>query len=544
MSSRYDPKAVEVKWQERWDRQRAAEVDLRHAEGKEYLLVDPALRHAGRLDGGQGRTDVLGDALFRFLRMSGRKVFSPVIKGRREQLRRFGILHDWTKEVDPTAPETYRWSQWLFLRLLEKKLAYEEGGRWYFRVTAYSDRLLAGLDGLAGWPARMKAEQRHWLTSHRRDWLVSSLVPNEDAGGTPIPLVVCAKHGTVALPDTALPALPAGGIGGGAVCPRCKKPARRVAGSLDPRLEDALSCLRHLSPRDASRLVDPEVARRWLPVDRYLCAAGASMLRLLHARFLGYALHDLGAVAVEEPITGVIPVGKVSAQTEEAGTSETLATFSADTERICTLFLAPPERAAEWSGEAVAGAHRFLQRVWRLGSGLHEAPPTAPADGELERRRQIAVERVTRSFERCRLNTAVAALMELSSGLAHALEGQTASRLRCDETFDTLLQLLHPLAPHMTEELWERRDHVETLLDTSWPEYDESKLRRPRVRWAVQVDGRMHGRVDVQADASEKETRAAALASPRIKQHLAGREVAKAVFVPGRLINLVTRRSV
>ncbi|HEY2739713.1 MAG TPA: class I tRNA ligase family protein, partial [Thermoanaerobaculia bacterium] len=189
------------------------------------------------------------------------------------------------------------------------------------------------------------------------------------------------------------------------------------------------------------------------------------------------------------------------------------------------------------------GAHRFLQRIWRLGSALHEAPPTAPADGELERRRQVAVERVTRSFRRCRLNTAVAAVMELSSSLAHALEGQTASRLRCDETFDTLLQLLHPLAPHMTEELWERRDHVETLLDTSWPEYDESKLSRPRVRWAVQVDGRMHGRVDVQADASEKETRAAALASPRIKEHLAGREVAKAVFVPGRLINLVTRRS-
>jgi leucyl-tRNA synthetase len=540
MSSRYDPKAVEVKWQERWERQRAAEVDLRHAEGKEYLLVDPALRSVGRLDAGQGRTDILGDALFRFFRMSGRKAFSPVVKGRREQLRRFGILHDWTKEVDPTAPETWRWSQWLFARLLDKKLAYEDGGRWYLRVTAYADRLLAGLDGLPGWPARMKAEQRHWLTSHRRDWLVSA----EETGGTPIPpippipIVVCAKHGMLAVADAALPL-----SGAEAPCPRCAKPARRVAGSLDPRLDEALSSVRHLSPRDPARLVDPEVARRWLPVDRYLCAAGSAMLPLLHARFLGYALHDLGVTAVEEPFAKLITVGRVSAGPETAETSETLATFSADTQRICTLFLAPPEREAEWSGEAVAGAHRFLQRIWRLGTSLHEAPPTAPADGDLERRRQIAIERVTRSFERCRPNTAVAALMDLANRLSHAVEGQTASRLRCEETFDTLLQLLHPLAPHMTEELWERRDHVETLLDTSWPEYDENKLRRPRVRWAVQVDGHLHGRVEAEVDASEKEARAAALASPRIKEHLAGREVAKAVFVPGRLINLVTRRS-
>jgi leucyl-tRNA synthetase len=536
MSSRYDPKAVEAKWQERWERQRAAEVDLRHAEGKEYLLVEAAQPSADRLDAGPGRSDILGDALFRYLRMAGRKAFSPTVKGRKEQLRRFGILHDWTKEIDLRAPEVYRWSQWLFLRLLEKGLAYEEGGQWFFRVSAYADRLLAGLNDLPGWPARIKAAQRHWLTAHRRDWRVSQ----RQTGGTPIPVVTCPKHGTLPVPEAALPVTSADEGKAEAACPRCGKPARRATDTLDPRVESSWAYLRHLSPRDASRLVDPEAARRWMPVDRYLCGAGSKMLHLLYARFLCRALYDLGAVAMEEPFASLLAPGRVIRTAE---TGETVETFSADTERLCTLFLAPVEKDAEWSGEAVAGAHRFLQRVWRTGAGLQAAPPTAPADGELERRRHVAIQRVTRSLQRSQPNTAVAALMELSNSLSQALEGQTASRLRCEEAYDTLLQLLHPLAPHITEELWERRDHVETLLDSSWPEYDESKLRRPRVRLVVQVDGKRRERVEVDADVSEKEARAAALASPNVKQHLAGREVAKAVFVPGRLINLVTRRS-
>src|SRR6185295_3829924 len=217
--------------------------------------------------------------------------------------------------------------------------------------------------------------------------------------------------------------------------------------------------------------------------------------------------------------------------------------MGADTERVYTLFIGPPEKEAEWSDEAVAGASRFLQRVWRLAERLQEAPPTAPADPELERERHAAIQRVTHSMDRFSCNTAVAALMELSNALSKALEEKTASRLVCEQTFDTLIQLLHPIAPHLTEELWERRGHVETLLDTSWPEYDEAKLKRARVSLVVQIDGKLRDRVEVDADASESEARAAALESEKVQEHLGGREIAKAVLVPGRLINLVTRRA-
>ena len=174
------------------------------------------------------------------------------------------------------------------------------------------------------------------------------------------------------------------------------------------------------------------------------------------------------------------------------------------------------------------------------------APPTgasAIGDSELERERHATIQRVTHSFERFSFNTAVAALMELSNVLNRALDDQTATRIQCEATYDTLLQLLHPMAPHMTEELWEKLDHVEGLLDTSWPEYDEAKLRRARIELVVQVDGKLRDRVEVEAGAGDREVREAALASPKVKEHLAGRELAKAVVVPGRLINLVTRRS-
>ena len=203
----------------------------------------------------------------------------------------------------------------------------------------------------------------------------------------------------------------------------------------------------------------------------------------------------------------------------------------------------PPEKEAEWSDEAVSGAWRFLQRVWRIGERLSETPPIAPADANLERERHATIQRVTHSFERFHFNSAVAALMELSNALTRAIEEKTASRLVCEAAFDTLLQLLHPMAPHITAELWERRDHVEDILDTDWPLHDEAKLRRDRIELVVQVDGKLRDRVEVDAGASDKEIREAALASPKVREHVGGRDVAKAVVVPGRLINLVTRRS-
>ncbi len=825
--SAYDPKAIEGKWQDRWERQRVAEVDLRHAQGKHYMLMMFPYPSGDRLHVGHGRNYILGDALWRFHRMNGRKAFNPMgwdafglpaenaaiqrgvhprdwtlgnIKVMKGQFRRWGILYDWSKEIASCTPEYYRWNQWLFLRMLEKGLAYRKKApvnwcpscrtvlaneqvvdgacercgtavvqrdleQWFLRITGYADRLLAGLDGLDGWPEKVKVMQRNWIgrsegaevdfpvqglkdkltvfttrpdTIHGatflalapehplvaklvakhpqraeieawiekvrntpriqreaegevkegRDtgrtavnpatgetipvWLADYVLPDYGTGaimgvpahdardlafarqeglpvrlvycadggpeedqapagltepvlgrgvirnappfdglaegpetirrfvawmeeqgfgcskvtyrlrdwlisrqrywGTPIPVVYCPKCGVVPVPDDQLPVeLPYDvqltGRDGNPLescqgfvettCPKCGKPSRRETDTMDTFVDSSWYYFRFLSPRDSTRMFDSDLANRWCPVDQYIGGIEHAILHLLYARFVCRVLHDFGLAGFEEPFRNLFNQGMITRYSEKSGRVEKMSKsrgntvspddlieeVGADTERVYTLFIGPPEKEAEWSDEAVAGAHRFLQRVWRIGERLHDTPPIAPADQELERERHAAIQRVTASIRRFHLNAAVAALMELTNALTRAIDEKTASRLCCEETYDTLLQLLHPMAPHITEELWERRDHVETLLDTTWPEYDERKLRRARIELVVQVDGKLRDRVEVDAAADEKEIRAAALASARVREHMAGREVAKAVLVPGRLINLVTRRT-
>jgi leucyl-tRNA synthetase len=432
-------------------------------------------------------------------------------------------------------------------------------------------------DGLADGPETVRRfilwiEENGWgrgrVTYRLRDWLIS----RQRYWGTPIPIVYCEKDGAVAVPDGELPVeLPydvefTGREGNplsrnqGFVetkCPKCGAPARRETDTMDTFVDSSWYYLRYLSPRDSTRMFDPETANKWMPVDQYIGGIEHAILHLLYARFLCKVLHDFGMVGIEEPFLNLFNQGMITRYSEKSGRvekmsksrgntvspDELIADMGADTERVYTLFIGPPEKEAEWSDEAVSGAWRFLQRVWRMLERLPEAPPTAPADAELERERHAAIQRVTSSMERFSFNTAVASLMELSNALGRALEEKTASRLRCEEAFDTLLQLLHPMAPHITEELWERRGYTESLLETTWPEHDEEKLKRARIHLVVQVDGKLRDRVEVDADADEKEVRAIVLASPKVQEHLSGRELAKAVLVPGRLINLVTRRS-
>ena len=214
--------------------------------------------------------------------------------------------------------------------------------------------------------------------------------------------------------------------------------------------------------------------------------------------------------------------------------------MGADTERVYTLFLGPPEDEVEWNDEAVSGAYRFLTRCWRMSERIGDAPPHAPSDELLERARHHAMKRVTEDLERFKFNTAIASLMELVNQLSKSIEEKSASKVVCEETFDTLLRLLHPMAPHMTEELWESRGHLDSLLNEDWPEYDEAKLALETVQLVVQIDGKLRDRVEVDAKADRKEIEATVMASEKVQRHLSGRKVVKFILVPGRLANLVT----
>ncbi len=412
-----------------------------------------------------------------------------------------------------------------------------------------------------GWGrARVTYKLRDWLISRQRYW------------GTPIPVVYCDECGMVPVPMEDLPVeLPydvefTGRQGNPLArsdefvhveCPSCGGAAKRDTDTMDTFVDSSWYYLRYLSAKDDERIFDTELASKWMAVDQYIGGIEHAILHLLYARFVCRVLHDFGLVPVEEPFQRLFNQGMITRYAEASGRVEKMSKsrgntvspddlierMGADTERVYTLFLGPPEDEVEWNDDAVLGAYRFLNRVHRIRAKLAGAPPHGPSDEDLERARHVAIKRVTTDLERFKFNTAVAALMELQNALSKALEGKTASKLTCEETFDTLLKLLYPMAPHLCEELWELRGHDEMLLDADWPEHDEAKLERDRVTLVVQIDGKLRDRVEVEADASEESIRRSVLESDKVGQHLAGREVIKTVLIPGRLVNLVTRSS-
>jgi leucyl-tRNA synthetase len=219
--------------------------------------------------------------------------------------------------------------------------------------------------------------------------------------------------------------------------------------------------------------------------------------------------------------------------------------YGADTGRVYELFIGPPEMDAEWNDRGVEGVFRFLKRVWRLVVGEEEATGSGESAADvstaaLDLKLQETIDKVTRDTENFRFNTAVAALMELTNLMHAYLQGGGARNELWGRACLDLTRLLSPFAPHLAEELWQRQGQEGLCAFAPWPKPDSLKLRRARVTVVVQVDGRLRDRLEMPAEASEAAAREEALGSQNVQRALSGRPVKRAIFVPGRLINLVT----
>ena len=404
-----------------------------------------------------------------------------------------------------------------------------------------------------------------WGVSRQRYW------------GTPIPMIHCPKCDLVPVPDEDLPVeLPRDveitGMGGGALeraadwlrvdCPACGAAARRETDTMDTFVDSSWYFYRYLDPANDQAPFDPERARAWFPIDLYIGGVEHAILHLIYCRFWTRVMRDLGLADHDEPVIRQLSQGMVIKDGAKMSKSKgnvvdpdaAVEEHGADAIRLYVLFEAPPEKEMDWTDARLQGPARFLKRLERVIPGeapwLPETPrPTGDegfrdADLALRRKTHQTIRRVTRDLgERIHPNTAIAAVMELWNLTLARLPaaGAEPARRAVREAVETVLSLLNPMAPHLTEELWERLGRRTPLLDAPWPECDDELAREENVLIVVQVNGKLRARLETERGLDREELVALAQGSRGVERHLAGLTVKRVVTVPDRLVNFVAR---
>jgi len=399
-----------------------------------------------------------------------------------------------------------------------------------------------------------KGQGRRAIKYRLRDWLIS----RQRYWGCPIPIIYCPDDGMVPVPKDQLPVvlpteyrpLPEVPEFYVATCPKCgRTDARRETDTMDTFVDSSWYFLRYASPHETTRPFDPELVNHWMPVDQYTGGVEHAILHLLYSRFFIKVLHDAGMVDASEPFTRLFNQGMVKrfgqVMSKSAGNGvspdELVAQQGADAGRVYEMFIGPPEEDVEWTDAGLNGVARFLQRVWRLvvepGSIVVEG---GGAGGHLLARKVAqTVKKVTDDYDGLRFNTAVAYLMELANAMQDYLRDAGPRDSEWDSAVQVLVKLLNPIAPHVSEEMWERLDGQGMLADATWPVYDAAAAAEPEVVVVVQVGGKLRARLTMPAGSSEEKVLRAALAEPKVKAALNGTKPSKVIFVPDRLINLV-----
>ncbi len=411
---------------------------------------------------------------------------------------------------------------------------------------------------------------RRTVNYRLRDWLIS----RQRYWGVPIPIVYCEKCGTVAVPDEELPVLLPEDVQfvyegpsplershefRNTTCPGCGGPAGRETDTMDTFVDSSWYYIRYASTKDDAEAFDPEAVSYWLPVDQYIGGIEHAIMHLLYSRFFTKVLKDLGLVEFDEPFTNLLCQGMVvmggAKMSKSKGNIITpdqfFEAYGADTLRLFILFLGPPEADKEWSESGIDGAHRFLHRVWRLVDRylniLTFKTQPVPNDAAILRRlaflTHATIKKVTEDIDRFAFNTAIAAIMEFTNGLYKAIEESpdAFNTYEGHEAVRSLILLLAPFAPFVTEELWEEAGGEFSVHRQPWPGFDPELARAERITLVAQINGKVRDRIEVDADISPEEMEGVAMNSARMQKLLEGKDVAKVVVVPGKLVNIVVR---
>lgn len=399
-------------------------------------------------------------------------------------------------------------------------------------------------------------KMRDWSVSRQRYW------------GAPIPIVNCPKDGAVLLPDDQLPVvLPElddfkpSGDGRSALaratewlkvdCPKCGGPAERETDTLDTYICSSWYMYRYLDPRNTEEIFDSAIVKKWEPIDFYNGADHATA-HLLYARFIGHFFKKLGLVNEAEPFKQFLFNGKVTASdgtmfSKSKGNGvdplEIIDQgYGADALRTYLMFAAPLDVWAKWDPQGVPGTHRFLSRVWTL---VQEYLSTEDIDlpdeavKALRRTTHGMIKKMTEDIKENRYNTAIAAAMATVNDLYKIKTQYLGKNPAWQESLEALLACIAPFAPHMADELWHQLGNETSIQSDSWPAYNDDYLLTDSITLAVQINGKLRGEITVAADATQEDILAAAQSNEKVASYIAGAEIKKAIYVPGRLVSFV-----
>ncbi|MDD5427959.1 MAG: leucine--tRNA ligase [Candidatus Omnitrophica bacterium] len=405
---------------------------------------------------------------------------------------------------------------------------------------------------------------RDWLISRQRYW------------GAPIPMIYCEKCGVMTVPAEDLPVLlpesvefrPTGESPLKFVkdfvntkCPKCKGPAARETDTMDTFVDSSWYFLRYITPKMNDKPFDTDLVNKWLPVDQYIGGIEHAILHLLYSRFITKFLCDIGMVGFDEPFKNLFTQGMIIKDGAKMSKSKgnvvspdaLIRDFGADTVRLYTLFIGPPEKDAEWSDRGAEGSYRFLGRVWRLvekrpaakGRAASGAKISKEAE-DLKRKVHQTIKKVTEDLDGgFHFNTAISAIMELVNETTDAMNAEAATPGDgagvLAEAIESIVILLSPFVPHIAEEMWQSLGKENSIFKCKWPSYDKAAIVENVLTIPVQVNGRLRSKVEVPSDISEDKLKELVLADPKVNTWISGKAIKKFIVIPKKLVNLVVQ---
>jgi leucyl-tRNA synthetase len=396
---------------------------------------------------------------------------------------------------------------------------------------------------------------RDWLISRQRYW------------GAPIPIIHCPSCGEVPVPESELPVklpelagdqlapkgtspLAAATNWVNTKCPKCGNAAQRDTDTMDTFVDSSWYYLRYPSAHDNTKAFDPELLKRWLPIEQYVGGVEHAILHLLYSRFFTKVLNDLGLVDFNEPFKALLNQGQVildgAAMSKSKGNmvdlGEQIAEFGVDAVRLTMVFAGPPEDDIDWAEVSPGGSKKFLARAWRLAKDVESDVDSDFAKGDVSLRQAThrTIEEVTTLIESFRFNVVIARTMELVNITRKAIDSGCGPKdPAAREAVEAITIVLSLFAPYTSEEMWEILGHKELVSKVGWPQVDPQLLVRDSVVCVVQVSGKLRARLDVSPDISAEELEKIALQSPNVVKILDGKGVRTVIVRAPKLVNIV-----